>query len=196
MKRLLLVLAAILLSACATMAKVESGEQTVGNRLVLDLDGPWNRFADNPLVASANAGVPTWTVEGFLVDRLQFFVGIKDGEPIAPRAKGASEQRPLTFHSTMKAHEIVALFEGLYTQDGSTFTLERIEPVTFLAEPGFKFSYTLLRRRDDVRLAGVGYGAIHGGELTVIHYSAPRLGFFPRYQAQIEKMALSARMKG
>ena len=188
MKRTLVFLMTALLAACASLAKVEQGEQVVGERLVVDLEGPWNRF-------NRGVDVPTWTVEGFTVDRLQFFVGIKDGQPIAKRIRGDDEQRPLTFHSSMKAHEVVGLFEGLYTQDGSTFTLERIEPITFLGEPGFKYSYTLVRRSDDVRLSGVGYGTTHNGELIVINYSAPRLGFFPRYQAQIEKMALSARLR-
>jgi len=187
-KRILIIAAAAVLAGCAAMAKVEPGEQVVADRLVVDLDGPWNRF-------TRGVDVPTWTVEGFTVDRLQFFVGVKDGKPIAERPHGAKEQRPLTFHASMQAHEIVALFEGLYTQDGSTFTLDRIEPVTFVGEPGFRYSYTLIRRGDDVRLSGVGYGAVRGGELTVINYSAPRLGFFPRYQAQIEKMALGARLR-
>jgi len=187
MRRIWVALFAILVAGCAAMAKVESGQQVVSDRLVVDLDGPWNRF-------TRGVEVPTWTVEGFTVDRLQFFVGIQDGQPIAQRAKGAKEQRPLTFHTSMKAHEIVALFEGLYTQDGSTFTLDRVEPVTFVGEAGFKYSYTLIRRGDDVKLSGVGYGAVHGGELFVINYSAPRLGFFPRYQQQIEKMALGAHL--
>ena len=188
MRRLLILVVSALVAGCAAMAKVEQGQQVVADRLVVDLDGPWNRF-------TRGVEVPTWTVEGFTVDRLQFFVGIKDGRPIADRPKGAKEQRPLTFQASMKAHEIVALFEGLYTQDGSTFTLDRIEPVTFVGEPGFKYTYTLIRRGDDVRLSGVGYGAVHDGELIVINYSAPRLGFFPRYQAQIEKMALGARLR-
>jgi len=188
MRRVLVLTVSALVAGCAAIAKVEPGEQVVADRLVVDLDGPWNRF-------TRGVDVPTWTVEGFTVDRLQFFVGIKDGQPIAERPKGAKEQRPLTFHASMKAHEIVALFEGLYTQDGSTFTLDRIEPITFIGESGFKYSYTLIRRSDDVRLSGVGYGAVAGGELTVINYSAPRLGFFPRYQARIEKMALGARLR-
>jgi hypothetical protein len=192
MRRVLIVVVTALVAGCAAMAKVEPGQQIVGDHLVVDLDGPWNKFNRASL---AGLDVPTWTVEGFTVDRLQFFVGIKDGGPIADRPKGAKEQRPLTFHATMKAHEIVALFEGLYTQDGSTFTLDGIEPVTFVGGPGFKFRYTLIRRADDVKLSGVGYGAVQNGELTAIVYSAPRLGFFPRYQAQIEKMALGARLK-
>jgi hypothetical protein len=192
MRRVLVVVVTALVAGCAAMAKVDPGQQVVGDHLVVDLDGPWNKFNRKAL---AGLDVPTWTVEGFTVDRLQFFVGIKDGEPIADRPKGAKEQRPLTFHATMKAHEIVALFEGLYTQDGSTFTLDGIEPVPFVGGPGFKFRYTLIRRSDDVKLSGVGYGAVQNGELTAIVYSAPRLGFFPRYQAQIEKMALGARLK-
>ena len=188
MKRILILMVSAVLAGCATMAKVDSGQQVVSDRLVVDLDGPWNRF-------TRGVEVPTWTVEGFTVDRLQFFVAVKDGQPNADRPRGAKEQRPLTFHASMKAHEIVALFEGLYTQDGSTFTLDRIDPVTFVGEPGFRFSYTLIRRGDDVKLSGVGYGAVHTGELTVISYSAPRLGFFPRYQAQIDKMAMGARLK-
>ena len=188
MRRLFILMVSAALAGCAAMAKVEQGQQVVGDRLVVDLDGPWNRF-------TRGVDVPTWTVEGFTVDRLQFFVGIKDNTPIADRAKGAKEARPLTFHASMKAHEIVALFQGLYTQDGSTFTLDKVEPVTFVGESGFKYSYTLIRRGDDVTLSGVGYGAVHNSELVLINYSAPRLGFFPRYQAQIEKMALGARLK-
>jgi hypothetical protein len=191
-RHVLMMFACAALAGCAAMAKVEPGQQTVSDRLVVDLDGPWNRFNRASL---AGLDVPTWTVEGFTVDKLQFFVGIKDGEVLADRPKGAKEQRPLTFHKEMKAHEIVALFEGLYTQDGSTFTLEKIEPITFVGAPGFKFSYTLIRRADDVKLSGVGYGAIRNGELNAIVYSAPHLGFFPRYQDQIEKMALGARLK-
>jgi hypothetical protein len=192
MRRVFIVMVAALVAGCAAMSKVEPGQQVVSDRLMVDLDGPWNRFNRSGL---AGLDVPTWTVEGFTVDRLQFFVAIKDGEPIADRPKGAREQRPLTFHASMKAHEIVALFEGLYTQDGSTFTLDGIEPVSFVGGPGFKFSYTLVRRADDVKLSGVGYGAVQNAELTAIVYSAPRLGFFPRYRAQIEKMALGARLK-
>jgi hypothetical protein len=195
MRRILILTVSAVMAGCAAMGKVEPGQQVVADRLVVDLDGPWNRFNRTSAQGAGAIDVPTWTVEGFTVDRLQFFVGIKDGRPIADRAKDAKEQRPLTFHASMKAHEIVALFEGLYTQDGSTFTLDGIEPVTFVGEPGFKYSYTLVRRIDDVRLSGVGYGAVHGGELILINYSAPRLGFFPRYQPQIEKMALGARLR-
>ena len=61
---------------------------------------------------------------------------------------------------------------------------------------GFRFEYSLTRKVDDVRLRGVAYGAVRNGELFVINYSAPRLAFFPKYAAQVEALAKTAKVKG
>jgi hypothetical protein len=191
--RLLALVLAALLSACAPfqVARVPAGETLVGGRLQMQLDGPWNSLGT--LVLST---ATTWTVDGVTVDSLQFFVGIKDGEVVAPGQPGAKAQQPLTFKASMAPHEVVALYQTLWTRDGSSFTLDRLEPADFLGGKGFRFDYTLLRKADDVRLAGFGYALVKDKELFVIHYSAPRLGFFPRYRAQVERMALAARLKG
>jgi hypothetical protein len=39
------------------------------------------------------------------------------------------------------------------------------------------------------------YGAISKGELFAVLYLAPRLGFFPRHQLRVERIARSARIK-
>lgn len=188
--RLLTLLSLLALAGCATITKVERGEVVVAERLVVHLDGPWNQFE-----GGAAGGAPTWTVEGFTVDRLQFYVGIKDGAVIAQAPRGDKEQRPLTFRASMEPHEVVALYQNLLTADGSTFTLDRLEPAEFLGGKGFRFHFSMVRKVDEVRLSGIAYGAVRGNELFVIMYSAPRLAFFPRYQSQIEAMARSARLR-
>jgi hypothetical protein len=139
--------------------------------------------------------VPLWTNEGFTVDALQFYVGLKDGELIAPTPKEPKGQRDLAFKSGMQAAEIVALFQSLWTRDGSAFTLDKLEPAPFVGEQGFRFEYTLVRKLDEVRLQGVAWGAVRQGELFAITYAAPRLAFFPRYKAQVEAIAASARVR-
>ena len=67
--------------------------------------------------------IPTWTREGITVDALRFFVAVQDGKPIAP---ARDKEKPMIFRAGMQAHEIVSLFENLYTQDGSTFKLDRL----------------------------------------------------------------------
>jgi hypothetical protein len=180
---------ALFMAGCAMVTKVDTGETVVRNRLAVKVDSPWNQFerglADN---------TPTWTVEGVTIDALQFYVGIKDGELIAPTQQGKGSQ-PLTFKASMQPAEVVALYQGLFTRDGSSFTLEKLEPAEFVGTKGFRFEYELMRKVDDVRLRGVAWGAVRNGELFLINYWAPRLGFYPKYAAQVETLARSAKLR-
>lgn len=190
-RRISLLLAAVVIAGCANVTKVDTGEAVVRNRLAVTVTSPWNQFerglADN---------TPTWTVEGITVDALQFYVGIKDGEAIAPTPAGGSKSLPLTFKSSMQPADVVALYQGLFTRDGSSFTLDKLEPAEFVGTRGFRFEYSLTRKVDDVRLRGVAYGAVRHGELFVINYMAPRLAFFPKHVGQVEALAKTARIKG
>lgn len=191
MKKLLLLFAVLLIGGCATVSKVEQGDQAVAERLAVNLQGPWNKFE-----GIAGFPVPTWTMEGIWVDRLQFYVGIKDGSPIVPDVGADSKRRPLTFQASMQPHEVVALFQTLLTRDGSTFTLVKLDPAPFLDGPGIRFEFSIVRKIDDVRLSGFVYARIHNGELFAMLYQAPRLGFYPRHQPQVDRMAQTARLRG
>lgn len=191
MKRLLIVFVIAVISGCATVSKVERGEQVVDERMVVQLDGPWNKFE-----GMAALPRPTWTVEGVTVDQLQFFVGVKDGENLVPERSADKDRRPLTFKASMQPHQVVALFQAMLTADGSSFTLDKLDPEPFLGGQGYRFQFSLIRRVDEVRLSGLGYAVNRGGQLYAILYQAPRLAFYPRYEARIDKMARSARLRG
>jgi hypothetical protein len=179
------------LAGCAAVSKVETGEALVRNRLVVQVAEPWNQFerglADN---------TPTWTHEGITVDALQFYVGLKDGELLAPTPSGRKGVEPLTFRSAMRPADVMVLLQSLLTRDGSSFSLDRLEATDFVGTRGFRIEYSMVRKVDDVRLRGVAFGAVRNGELFLINYSAPRLAFFPRHAAGVEALARSARVKG
>jgi hypothetical protein len=176
----------LVLAGCANVAKVGPGDTVVADRLAVKLDAAWNHVNVPGL-----PGV-VWTQEGLALDALQFWVGVKDGQPLAPAGK---DQRPLTFRATMEPQELVALFQGAMSRDGSTFTLDKLEPATFLGGKGFRFQYTLVRKSDEVKLSGVGWGAVRGSELHAMTFNAPRLAFFPRHVAKVEQVAANARLK-
>jgi hypothetical protein len=140
--------------------------------------------------------VPTWTQDGVTVDTLRFYVALKDGELIAPTPSEPKGQAALAFKSTMQTGEVVALFEGLYSRGGSSFTLDKVEPAPFAGGTGFRFEFSSIRKADDVRLRGIAWGAVRNGELWLISYTAPRLAFFPRGLGSAEAIAKSARVKG
>jgi hypothetical protein len=191
MKRLFLLGLLLVLAGCAHMSKVGSGDALVKDRLHVTVDTAWNRFehgyADD---------TPTWTIEGITVDSLQFYVGIKDGQAIAPTPSDQKGLTPLAFKAGMQPADIVGLYQSLYTRAGSSFTLDKLEPAEFIGMQGFRFEYSVIRKLDDVRLKGVAWGAVRNGELFVINYSAPRLAFFPKYAGQVEMLARSARVSG
>lgn len=178
----------LLAAGCASVAKMESGERTLGERLAVTLDGDWNHV-NLPGLGPAQV----WTMEGLPIDQLLIYSGLKDGEVVHAR-DGNSKSKDFAFRSAMQPEEIVTMFEGMLTRDGSRFRLVRLEPATF-AGKGFRFEYELIRKADNVRLMGVGYGAVSKGELFAMLYSAPRLTFFARNQPRFEQMARTARVK-
>jgi hypothetical protein len=95
----------------------------------------------------------------------------------------------------MRPAEIVGLFERLYSRGGSTFTLDKLVPQSFVGAPGFRFEFSSIRKSDDVRLRGVGWGTVRNGELFAITYTAPRLAFYPAGLPSATAIAESARLR-
>ena len=190
-ERYLVGLAVTLLAACAQVSKVQTGDTTIRERLIVTVEQPWNMF-DKPINGDKT---PTWTKDGITVDALMFYVGLKDGELIAPTPAEPKGQTPLAFKSTMSTEAVVELYRALYSRNGSTFTLDKVTPTTFLGQQGFKFEWSGVRKSDEVLLRGVVWGAVHQGQLFAITYSAPRLAFFPRGIAAVEKLVATARLR-
>jgi hypothetical protein len=187
MKRLLLLFAVLVLAAgCATVRKVESGTNTVGERLSIEIEGNWNHL-DFPGIKPAQV----WTMEGLAVDELMIYAGIRDGEAMHPASTGG-KKKDFVFRSGMQTEEVVALFEGVLSRDDSTFKLLSLKPYAFGGKRGFRFDYQRIRKLDNVQLRGIGFGAVHDGQLFALLYHAPRLTFFPRHQARVEAIANSA----
>jgi hypothetical protein len=190
-RRLALVFAtAVLAAGCAQVSHVATGDVTVRERLVVTVDKPWNQFE-----GGFGDGIPAWTQDGFMLDALRFYTGLKDGALIAPTPSEPKGSKPLAFKSTMQPAEIVALFEGSYARDGSSFRLDRLAPQPFVGQPGFRFEFSVVRKFDEVQLKGIGWGAVRNGELFAITYAAPRLSFFDRHVGSAEAIAKSARVK-
>ena len=189
MKTLLSLVLAAMLAGCTTVAtkKIAAGDNTIGERLQVHIEGAWNH------ISVPNMGpAEIWTMEGLPVDQLRIYSGIKDGEVIHDTRN--SNLKSFSFRSNMQSDELVSMFEGMLTRDGSTFKLARVEPASFGGSKGVRFEYEMVTKEDNLPLSGVGYAAIDNGELFALLYNAPRLGFFPRHQARVEQIGRSAKI--
>jgi hypothetical protein len=165
------------------------------SRMTIDIAGPWNRMI------LPNAGpAQIWTMEGMPIDQLLVYAGLKDDQAIhGTSANTNAKVKAFKFRSTMQPDEIVALFEGMLTRDGSRFTLVKLEPSSFGigigTGTGFRFEFELVRRISNLTMRGVGYGTVSQGELFSMLYVAPRLNFYSRHIATVEKISASAVVK-
>jgi hypothetical protein len=191
MKRTLLVLfTALTLAGCANVVRVAPGEAVIGERVRVPVDSAWNQFAPPHVAGKATA---LWTQDGLTIDQLNFYVGLKDGDELA--AAQSDKQRALVFRTAMQSHEVVALIESLYTRDGSTFKLDKLEATDVLGQRGWRANYTVVRKLDEVRLAGSAWGTVRNGELYAMTFSAPAVGFYPRLAPKVEQVVAAARFK-
>lgn len=189
MKSLLSLFLVAVLAGCTTVAtkKVASGDNTVGERLQVSIEGAWNH------ITVPNMGpAQIWTMEGLPVDQLRIYSGVKDGEVIHDTRN--TNLKSFSFRSSMQSDELVSMFEGMLTRDGSTFQVTKVEPSGFGGGKGVRFEYAMVTKEDSLPLSGVGFATVNNGELFALLYSAPRLGFFPRHQARVEQIARSAKI--
>jgi hypothetical protein len=183
--------AALLLASCAvSMVKMDRGTVTVKDAITVASDGAWNRL-DLP---DSGRESEVWTSDGLSLDVLTFIVGIKDGDPLVQPPMGA-KRTPPAFRSTMIANEIVELYEASAIQDGSTFKMEHLAPAQFAGSSGFRFEFSMTRKRDDVTLRGFGQGAVIKGRLYLIVFRAPRLHYYAKHLPRAEATVRSALVK-
>jgi len=190
MKKLLIPVLLLMLSGCVSIAKIESGDRAVGERMTVHIDGAWNHV-NAPGIGPAEL----WTMEGTPVDQLLLYSGIKDGQAIHADTGGARGKKDFNFRADMQPDEIASLFEGMLTRDGSRYRLVKLEPANYSGLRGFRFEYALVRKIDNVQLSGVGFAAVSKSELFAVLYMAPRLVFYPRHIARVEHIGKSMRVK-
>lgn len=189
MKKCIALMLVALLSACANVRMIESGDQLIGARLRINIEGNWNQVALPGVMLGE-----IWTMEGLTIDELVLYSGIKDGAAMHP-VQVVAEKKNVLFRASMASDELVTMFEALLTRDGSSFKLLKAEPYPFGGRKGVRFEYERIRKIDHVVQRGVGFAAIEGGELFAMFYSAPRLTFFPRHKDRVEAIARSARIR-
>lgn len=200
MKRVIVLLLALVLAACANVQRLQ-GEQVVNERLAVHVSGGWNKVSDPWEVDPYD----TWTQEGIPLDHLRLWGGVRPGQPLMTkyalfsREEDAKAPRVPTFRPGLTPEKLVSLFEELYATAGPV-SVTKVEPTVFAGLKGVRFEFTLARRSDDLRMRGVGWAAVRpdpmwGEELYAATFVAPRLGFYDRLLPAAEAVVKTARVR-
>jgi hypothetical protein len=180
------------LAGCAQIVKVEPGQVTVKEVLLLNTTSAWNRFELQFPLSVAPGASEVWTQDGVTLDALAFFVGVAQGQTLGQPIAG---KKLPAFRSSMTPGEIVELYEQMVTQDGSAFALKRVAPGRFGGQPGFRFEHTIARRGDGVLLKGMAHGAVVQDKLYLVAFTAPAIYYYDRHLPEVEPLLASAQIK-
>ena len=175
MKSMMIAALALLLATPATAKWKEvapARTPVAASGLSVVADAGWNRWTRKPIKKEE-----LWSLDGPLLNRIEFFGGIADSEPLAREVNKKREPLP-KFGATMHAADVAELIERTLrvTEGAPDFITEAVEPANFSGQPGFRLRYRYTT--GELIRCGEARGSIIGGKLYLINYSAPALHYF------------------
>lgn len=151
-------------------------------------DQEWNRLSARP-----GKRVETWTLDGPLLNAVQFYAAVPVGEPLLREADKKREPLPKVA-ANMLLTDIPAFLESTYRAQRlvSRFDIETQEPIKVAGETAVRFTYRFVRDEADVQRSGEAIGFLKSGRLYLVTYEAPSLHFFakdlPRFRQLVDTL--------
>jgi len=134
----------------------------------------------------------SWTVDGPLIEELSFVNGIESGDSLVePDPYASDEVEYPEFRSGMTALEIQDLYEATLSKfQASQIATEGLRPLSFGAQPGFRFDFSYVSQ-DGLKRSGMVVGFVRDEKLYLIAYTAAALHYYDRYKGTVERLVAS-----
>ena len=190
--RILILTMVVALGACATeIAKVERKTVDVDGAYSVDPQITWSEF---PSSSTASNGL-VWTVDGLLLQRLDLFGGIEDGQSLF-EAKGEKAESLPVFRSDMRESEVQEFVLDTLAQQGFVDVKAiNLRPTDIGGRKGFRFDLAMATA-SGLEMQGIAAGAIVADELSLVLYTGTRLHYFAARQEAVEGVINSITFKG
>ena len=160
------------------------------SRLSATPDGEWNRLSRKD-----GKNVELWTLDGDSLNKVSFFGGIPEGEPLLREIDRKNHPLPKVM-GNMLITDIPALLESTYRSQFSVnqMQIDSQEPALLDGNKGIRFTYAFSRADDEVQRKGEGIGAMVNGQLFLVIYEAPALYFFDKDVEKFRKLAATLKL--
>ncbi len=195
MKRLMILFAPILAGlsapAAAQWRMVEGGKPraVVSGAMTVTAPADWNRSTNRPTKRTE-----IWTKDGTSLGELDFWLGVKKGEPLFKET--SKKKAPLPkFDPAMLPTDLAEFFEDTARTvlGGSLFEVTHVTPAMLAGHNGVEFEYRYTGG-DELARRGLVRGAIVGDRLYLINWDAPRLHYYEEHIDEVRAIMDSARL--
>lgn len=184
-------LAAWLLNACATVTLVPAGTATV-NGISFSSSGNWNQLP--PAVMNLGEFAVTCTADGPALERLIFVAGVPAGKPMF---KAANKSVPMpAFDAALLPHEIPDYVRTSLTNLSPgeiRFETTDVKPAALGGAQGVRFGMSFAMP-SGLLMKGDALAAVNGGKLYAIIYMAAAEHYYEKYARDIDGIFGSARI--
>jgi hypothetical protein len=177
--------------AHAAWRLVKAGETrgVAGDAMTVTAPDEWNRQTDRPTRRSE-----IWTKDGTTLGELDFWLGVKKGEPLFKEQ--SKKKTPLPhFDPAMLPTDLVEYFQDTARTvlGGSLYETTYVKPATLAGHPGVEFEFTY-SGADEVARRGIVRGAIIADKLYLISFDAPRLHYYAQHLDEVRALMDSAKL--
>lgn len=188
----LMLVAALALSACASVTSAPVGPLSLGSGYAVTLGRDWSDIS--AIMAGRPKKVRLLSIDGPLLNRLYLTQGLVPGDVfIKPFAK---EKPTPVVREAMSANErIEFVADCVAALDYQGVETTRPRPATLGGKPALRFDITA-RTTEGLDLKGSALAASIGGKLYVILYLAPAEHYFQATLPEVEAIMASARVAG
>lgn len=180
MLRVLGLLFLIAMTGCATVTMKSPGRHEIGSSYTITTSRSWSHIAGPP---------ESWTIDGPSLGVLRTWADLEDGDRLFVHPQQTLPQFRSDF-STIEVAEMVAdTMEALTS--GADVETSGFRPVAFGSNNGFRFEISYVENGLPYR--GTAAGAIRGGSLDLLLFTAPAEYYFDRHAPEIETIFLSVK---
>ncbi|HSH41467.1 MAG TPA: hypothetical protein VK973_05005 [Arenicellales bacterium] len=182
MKRIVVLLMALSLGACAGYSRVPSGEVDLGNGMSVQTPIEWSRIT---------AGKhEMWTRDGNVLQELWIAKGLTDGEVLIPPVPGRREELP-EYDESITLLEVADFIKASMAGQGfQQVELRDVRPRRFGADDGVEAELEFLTE-DGLLKQGRFVAIQQEGKLYVVMYSGVAGHYFESYRDEAEQVISS-----
>ncbi len=172
------------LAGCALQEMEPGSEVTVGNGILV---------TPEPGFAQIHFGVMRyWTRNGTGLDELDFYTGIKSGEPLFPISGKAKKDLPV-FRARMAPNDIEDLTTASLSMKGMREVRSLgLRPCPFGPQEGFCFALTLAND-EGLDMRGMAIARVQNESLDLLLFTAPAEFYFAQVSSAVERVFASIR---
>lgn len=178
------ILLCVLLTACATTyTRLEPQRVKVSDLYTVESQTVWSRATSHR--------VEVWTVDGPLLEAIQFFDGLDEGDTLFD-SRGKIELP--NYDKDMQTLEIQEfVVDSMIASGNPSVEPYNLRPWEFGQLPGFRFDMKY-KDQDGLEHEGFVVGTVHKDKLYLIMYTGTHLYYYPKHRGAAESVIASIRV--